>query len=189
MIRISFSISSTWKGGEGDYKKAVAMYLRLPTYTSPAMEEGKKQHELISEYVKKYGKLPEFFDNTPLIKPVCEEKKEVMLTDDIQFVFIPDCWNVKTILEYKFTKDTEGISKYVASKQVESYAVGMAELGVEITKGEYLLADLVRKESARSIVWISPQTISETKQWLIEQASSFKDYLVQNNLLITKTNA
>jgi hypothetical protein len=180
-FRISFTIASNW--AKGNYKQAVASYLKLQTYTSEAMENGKKQHELIKIYVEKHGKLPEFFDNTPLIKPVCEKKQEVMINDWVQLVFIPDCWNVKTILEYKFTKDTDGISKYVNSNQVELYALGMSKMGIEITRGEYLAADLIRKESSRAIIWISETTLKNTEEWLLEQAASFKHYLLENNLL------
>jgi len=182
-FRISFTIASNW--AKGNYKQSVASYLKLQTYTNEAMENGKKQHELIKNYVEKHGKLPEFFDSTPLIKPVCEKKFEVMINDWLQLVFIPDLWNVKTIDEFKFTKDTDGIAKYVNSKQVEVYALGMSKMDIEITKGEYLCADLVRKESSRAIVWISPITLAKTEDWLLEQATSFKFYLLENNLLKT----
>jgi hypothetical protein len=46
-----------------------------------------------------------------------------------------------------------------------------------------MIFDLVRKESLRSIVWISPITLAKTEDWLLEQAFSFKQYLLENNLL------
>lgn len=185
MIRVSYSILSAWE--RGDYRSACASYLHIEQPTSLAMQTGKIQHEKISKYIQRNKKLPKILGYRHLSNPICENKQEVMINPEIKLVFIPDCVNEETLYEWKFGTTEDPISRYMRSKQVEVYSLALSKMNYLTNRAEYLYINLPRKEVYQGIIHLTDARRKMAEEWIVENATSFKDYLVQNNLLLTNT--
>ena len=101
-FRASYSILNTW--ASGDWEKAIKMYFRLETYTSPAMEEGKIFHKKWADYIRQYKKTPIELGEITLNNPIPEIKKVVSVHDWLDLVGIIDCYDKPIIYEWKTGK-------------------------------------------------------------------------------------
>lgn len=179
-FRVSFSILNSFsKGYEED---AVAMYFKLPREENIYMKEGKKFHKSWENYINKNKRLhPQLSSTTKVLKnPICELKLEMDINDQIQFVGVIDC--LDTPIVYEFKSGIKHSSNYATSKQIDVYALLLEEHGYKVDKGIYCHFDQYKKEIDNSIIWITDKRKELAKKWLIDQATKFYQYLVNNDL-------
>jgi hypothetical protein len=143
-IRISYSILNAW--ASGDKKRAINGVLRLPTETTPAMENGKRVHKLISD---SKAKLLPFIDDTFIYEDIDPDKGRWVnyfnipmgvkgdngIPDyTIDYSMVIDCYSPEKgiIIDWKTGKTkSSGHNKM----QLYCYAYALEFEGVNITTG------------------------------------------------------
>lgn len=99
-IRLSHSLISVWE--RGDIKGAIDLYFHVNRDGTPAMEEGKKFHQEISESIDKYNSLPDYMNfKGKFLTPKTEHEVTVPYNEicDIKGVF--DCLDEPNLYEWK----------------------------------------------------------------------------------------
>jgi hypothetical protein len=98
-IRLSYSLLSCWE--RNDVDGAVATYFHMDRPSNPAMENGKKVHQELAEYIDKHNSFPDWFFKYELTLPQTEKEVIVSYNEmfDIKGVF--DCYDSGTLFEFK----------------------------------------------------------------------------------------
>jgi hypothetical protein len=174
IFRASYSVIKNWSDGKTD--EAVMGYFHKPQPATPAMEAGKKYHELWANEIKQTNHLPKLFGCGKLNKPQTELKKCVQLTEWLEFVGVLDCLDGNTIYEFKTGKtDSEA---YANAMQVRVYQL----LYPKAAKAMIYHYDQYLDKSDMSIVHLTGKTMEDALNWLLTYASEMKNYLEEYNL-------
>lgn len=177
-FRASYSILSTW--ASGDWEKAIKMYFRLETFTSPAMEEGKKYHQEWAEYILKNKTTPPELGTIKLNDPTPEIKITVNIHDWLDLVGVIDCYDKPAIYEWKTGKSSS--ESHASSPQAGVYGVLATLHGLYADRAEIYHYDQYTKKSDRSIVWLTDQVLKDSLNWVETLASEMHNYLLENKL-------
>lgn len=99
-LRLSYSLMETWE--RGDVKGTIDCYFHVDKKTTKQMEDGKRIHKDIGEYILRYNNLPDYM-NFNYTFTIPEVEKEVIVPYnemlDIKGVF--DCLNLPDLFEFK----------------------------------------------------------------------------------------
>jgi hypothetical protein len=177
-FRASYSILNTW--ASGDWEKAIKYYFHLETFTSPAMEAGKKYHEYWANFIRNHKLTPPELGDIKLVNPMPEIKKVVSLHDWLDLVGIIDCYDKPTIYEWKTGKTSS--ESIASSPQAGVYGVLGTMAGLYIEKAQIYHFDQYTKKSDTSIVWLTDDVLKNSLNWIETIASEMHDYFTQNKL-------
>jgi len=177
-FRASYSNLSTW--ASGDWEKAIKMYFHLETFTSPAMEEGKRYHDQWKDYILKNKATPSELGSIKLINPTPEIKKTVKIHDWLDLVGVIDCYDKPIIYEWKTGKTSS--ESYASSPQAGVYGVLATMSGLYADKAEIYHYDQHAKKSDMSIVWLTDKVLKDSLSWVETLSSEMHNYLTENNL-------
>ena len=177
-FRASYSVLSTW--ASGDWEKAIKMYFKLETFTSPAMEEGKKYHKQWADYILKNKSTPMELGSIKLSDPTVEIKKTVNIHDWLDLVGVIDCYDKPIIYEWKTGKGTS--ESHASSPQAGVYGVIATMAGFYADKAEIYHYDQHAKKSDMSIVWLTDKVLKDSLNWVETLSSEMHNYLKENQL-------
>lgn len=177
VIRLSYSILSAW--ARGDTERALQMYFREETPTTPAMELGKKMHDKWEKEINKTGKMPEVFGGKKLESHATElrTKRERMLNDWLQLVGVLDLLEGSIGRDWKCGKTSA--SDYSNGFQHKVYQI----LYPAMKKFEYHAYNPYTKEATMAIVHLSDKSLEDGLNWVMTYATDFRNHLEINNLM------
>lgn len=162
-LRLSYSLLQTWQRGETD--RAIAMYHRLMTPSTPQMEEGKEIHREISQHILTFKRLPDYMPQIQLKNPVPDHEVIVSYNELFDLKGIYDCLDEDTVHEFKTGVMTS--SEYANADQIPFYF-----LLDELTEGRLNQAYLIHynqylKKNDFVKIWKSNRLIEKARN-LIE---------------------
>lgn len=177
VLRVSYSILSAW--ARGDYDRALSMYFREETPTTPAMELGKKMHDKWEKEIEKTKSMPAVFGGRPLEKHTTENrtKRELMLNDWLQLVGVLDLMEGTTGRDWKCGRTTA--TSYANGYQHKVYQI----LYPKLNRFEYYAYNPYDKSATMAIVHLTDKSLEDGVEWVITYASDFRAYLENNNLI------
>lgn len=177
-FRASYSILSAW--ASGDWERAVKMYFKLETFTSPAMEEGKRFHEQWAKYIEENKSTPPELGGIKLLNPTPEIKKTVNIHDWLDLVGVIDCYDKPIIYEWKTGKQSS--ESHASSPQAGVYGVLATLAGFYADKAEIYHYDQHLKKSDMSIVWLTDKVLKDSLNWVETLSSEMHNFLLENGL-------
>jgi hypothetical protein len=177
-FRASYSVLSTW--ASGDWERAIKQYFKLETFTSPAMEEGKRFHKLWADQITEFKESPTEIGAIKFINPIAEIKKTVSINDWLDLVGVIDCYDKPIIYEWKTGKSSS--ESYASSPQAGVYGVLATLAGLYVEKAEIHHYDQYLKKSDFSIVWVTDEMLKNSLNWVETLASEMHNYLNENKL-------
>lgn len=177
-FRASYTILDMWSSG--NWEMAIKQYFKLEKFITPAMADGQRWHEKWRDHVIKTKTMPIEFGGKPLVNPVVEEKRVVEVAEWLDLVGIIDCLDGSTIYDWKTGKTTS--ESYAGSKQIGIYGIIANLKGIYVDKGEIHHYDQYTKKADMSIVWITPELLDDTYNWLITISSEMHSYFEKNEL-------
>ena len=177
-FRASYSTLNTW--ASGNWEKAIKMYFKLETFTSPAMEEGKAFHKIWAFHIEKNKTTPPELGSIKLINPVTEIKKTVNIHDWLDLVGVIDCYDKPTIYEWKTGKTSS--ESYASSQQAGVYGVLATLSGLFTDRAKIYRYDQQAKKSDVSTVWITDQVLKDSLNWIETLSSEIHNYFTENKL-------
>lgn len=177
-FRASYSVISTWAGGNWDL--AVGMYFKLKKFTTPQMAAGKDLHKEWEKEVKKNKALPEIFGGKKLNNPKAEFKTVVQLEPWLDLVGVIDVLDEPTIYEFKSGKTSSEI--HANSIQTGVYGVLATFADVVVDRAEIHHYDQYKKTTDMSIVYLTDKYLNEAHNWLVTFASEMHEYFTANDL-------
>jgi len=177
-FRASYSVLSQWS--QGNWQDAIKMYFKMPTPTYQAMAEGKAWHEKWANFIDKVKMLPVEFTNQKLIAPQTELKIVVHLADWLDLVGVIDCYDEKTIYEFK-TGSTNSTANYYET-QAGVYGILAKLTDREAEKCHIMHYNQHTKEADTTIIWLTDKMLEGTLEWIQGNAAEMHSYLVDNNL-------
>lgn len=173
-FRASFSVLSVWEAG--DWQRAIKMYFKLDTFSTPAMEFGKKQHEAWALEINSEMRLPKVFGQVKLKSPQIEKKVVIGLEDWLDLVGVPDLVDLPVIYEFKTGK--AGSEGYANSMQGRIYQL----LYPEAKRVEIYHLDQYTNKVDVSYVLLTEKTKEEALDWVTSVASEMHSYFMENKL-------
>lgn len=177
-FRASYSVLSTW--ASGDWEKAIKQYFKLETYTSPAMEEGKRYHKLWADQITEFKESPIEIGAIKFSDPTVEIKKTVSVNDWLDLVGVIDCYDKPILYEWKTGKSSS--ESYASSPQAGVYGVLATLAGLYVEKAEIHHFDQYLKKSDFSIVWITDEMLKNSLNWVETLSSEMHNYFNENKL-------
>ena len=177
-FRASYTVLNTW--ASGNWQRAIEQYFHLQDFVTPAMVAGRDYHKTWCEYIEKNKALPLEFGGKKLKAPICEEKKIVTLYDWLDLSFIIDCYDEKTLYEFKTGKQSS--EAYASDMQVGVYGVGATYSGLYVDKAEIHHYDQYTKKHDMSVVWVSDNLLEKSHNWIVTLAGEMQNYFLQNGL-------
>jgi PD-(D/E)XK nuclease superfamily len=177
-FRGSYSVLDTW--ASGDWEKAIKMYFKLETFTSPAMEEGKRFHSLWAEQIKEFKESPIEIGAIKFKNPLVELKKVVSVNDWLDLVGVIDAYDRPIIYEWKTGKQSS--ESYASGPQLGVYGVLATLGGLYVEKAQVYHFDQYLKKSDFSIVWITDEMLKNSLNWIETLSSEMHNYLTENKL-------
>lgn len=177
-FRASFTVLEKW--ASGDWEGAIKAYFKLDKFTTPAMAEGKRYHELWAKEIEATTTLPAVFGNTKLWQPKAEVKKVVELEPWLDLVGVIDCYDKPVIYEFKTGKQSS--EHYAGSHQCGVYSV-LASFGdMYVDRAVIWHYDQYTRKSDMSQVWLTDKLMENSHEWIITQSSEMHNYLNENKL-------
>jgi hypothetical protein len=177
-FRASYSLLKVWESG--DYERAVKSYFRLEDFTTPAMAEGKAQHEKWAAEIEANKKLPQVFGGKVLKNPIIEKYTKVSIKDWLELSGKLDCLDEDTVYEFKTGKQSSEV--YASDKQVGVYGVLCTLSRVMVRKGEIYHYDQYRRQADMSISWITDKMLKDSLDWIETLSSEIHNYFLENDL-------
>lgn len=165
-LRLSYSLLSYWD--RGDVQGAVDCYFHVDKAGNAAMENGKKVHEELAEYISTYSSFPEWFFNYPLQLPECEKAVTVPFSEIVDLKGVFDCLDPvnKTLFEFK-TGNSDSL-EWARTWQIPLYF-----LIAEIAKIDIEKAILIRNDGKKSdfVVVHNSQRLRSRARNIVESLS------------------
>lgn len=177
-FRASYSVLNTWKSG--NWQRAIEMYFKLADFATPQMVAGREQHEVWEKYINENKCLPVEFNNTKLTNPLTEIKKVVQLSDWLELVGKIDCYDTPTIHEFKTGKQSS--ESYASSPQIGVYGVLLTVSGLFVDRAVIHHYDQYTKQYDASFVWITPEVLKDSMNWIVTLSGEMHNYFLENEL-------
>lgn len=180
-FRASYSVLDMWTR---DWENAIAMYFKLETYVTRQMQEGREWHEKWAKEIEKTGKLPEVFGATPLKNPKPELKLYVPEYGKdyewLELVGVIDCLDDDVIYEFK-----TGVTN--SSGHTKSYQGGVYGILANLHKVKAKQVQIhhynqYTRKADMSIIWLTPDLLAETDNWIKTISCEMYEYFRENNL-------
>jgi hypothetical protein len=177
-FRASFTILDQWNSG--NWEQAIKTYFKIDKFVTPEMVAGREWHEKWAKHINDTKTLPVEFGGKPLTKPEAEQKTVVQLEDWLELVGIIDCYDSPVVYEWKTGKSTS--VSYAGSKQGGIYAMLAALSKRYAERIEIHHFDQYRKTSDMSIIWVTPELLDETHNWIETISSEMHSYFIKEGL-------
>jgi len=178
-LRLSYSLMSVWSKGRID--DAVKLYLHQPLPTNKAMEDGKRIHKEIEEYIKSSKSLPPFFPKFELTAPLTEHKMLIPYNDRYDLSIVIDCLDAPSL--YEFKTGTSESNNWIGTDQIPFYFLAMKHAGIEVEKAYLLHYNQYEKTSNWSMLWNGQEELEKATNLIESVAPEIYDYFSQNGLL------
>lgn len=180
-FRASYSVLDMWTR---DWENAVAMYFHLETYVTRQMQEGRDWHEKWAKEITETGCLPKVFGGGKLSNPRPELKLEVAEYGKgfewLELVGIIDCLEDGVIHEFKTgLTNSSGHSK---SNQGGVYGILAKMHNLPAKQVQIHHYNQYIKEADTSIIWLTPELLAETDNWIKTVSCEMYEYFRENNL-------
>jgi len=177
-FRASFGVLDAWR--RGDWQMAVEMYFKVCDFETPAMIEGKEYHKQWEEEIQKNKRLPLVFGGEKLVDPKPEIKLFYNLNDWLDLVGIIDCYDQKTIHEFKTGVTTS--QSYANGMQIGVYALLLKLHGYQVNQGVVHRYNQHMQKADASYVWITKDYMNKALDWVETYSSEMHNYLEANDL-------
>lgn len=178
-FRASYSVLSVWESG--DWQRAIKMYFKLDTFTTPAMADGRDWHKKWENETKETGCLPEVFGKTKLNNPTPEQKLVVKLADWLDLVGVIDCNENGDVL-YEYKSGVQTSEHYAGTKQHGVYALLARLAGFNPKLIKIYHYNQYTKKKDVSLVWVTDELVEQAREWVETLAGQMHDYYLTNKL-------
>jgi hypothetical protein len=178
IFRASFTVLDQWNSG--NWEQAIKTYFKLEKFITPAMQAGREWHEKWAKHITDTKTMPIEFGGFALKDPIAEQKTVVHLDDWLDLVGIIDCYANPVVYEWKTGKSSS--ETYAGTKQGGIYAM-LATLSQKyVERIEIHHFDQYRKLSDMSIIWVTPELMDESHNWIVTTAAEMHTYFEDNGL-------
>lgn len=177
-FRASYTVLSQWESG--NWEQAVKTYFKLEKFTTPAMQDGKEWHEKWEKHIRETNTMPIEFGGAKLDNPIVEGKVVVELDEWLDLVSVIDLYNSPVIYDWKTGKQSSEV--YAGTKQGGIYAMIATLTNKYVERIEIHHYDQYRKQSDMSIVWVTPELMDASHNWVVTNAAEMHTYLQDNKL-------
>lgn len=167
-----------WAGG--NWEQAIKQYFKLEKFLTPQMAEGRDYHEKWAKHIMKTKTLPVEFGGLKLKNPIAEGKTVVQLDDWLELVGVIDCYDNPVIYEWKTGKATS--ESYAGTEQGGIYAVLGTLSKKYVERIEIHHYDQYSKKSDMSIIWVTPELMEKSHNWIVTLSGEMHTYFTENGL-------
>lgn len=177
-FRASYTVLNTWMSG--NWERAIKQYFKLEKFTTPAMADGKRYHEMWEQEIITNKRLPAVFGGKELTNPKPEYKTVVELEPWLDLVGVIDCYDEPTIHEFKTGITSSEV--YAGSMQPGVYAVLATMNGMYADRAQIWHYDQYSKKVDISQVWLTDKRLKQAQEWIVALSSEMHDYFLENKL-------
>lgn len=179
-IRLSYSIIAAWL--RGDWDNATAPFMGRETFSSEAMEAGKRYHRKWEKEALRTGRLPHVFGGGKLAEGFrTEQKREVWLNEWIQISGILDLIEGKSATDYKTGK--KNATGYANGDQHKFYKVLAPELETFYYRcmNQHLRRGIPERTSF-GVVHLTDRALEDGIEMILTVAPEIHKYLIDSGV-------
>jgi len=167
---------------KGNPSEAVECYFRLEkSKSNPAMEDGKRIHKEIADYINKHKKLPDYLPNFTLKTPIAEKELIISYNEMFYIKVIIDCLDLPLIYEWK-TGGQDSIN-WARTYQLPLYFLVCEMSGIKVDSGFLAHYNQKTKEKDFVVVHNSPTKIEEAKNLIDSIGPEIYEYFLKEGLI------
>jgi len=180
-IRVSYSSLSLAEKGKWD--ELVYLLFRIDRPITKPMEEGRKIHEDIEEYIIKYNAFPEWLFKGDLVLPRPEEKVVIEHNEFVDLSGVFDCYDPATKTLYEFKTGVQSSTDWARTHQIPIYFYMLEKLGREVDRAFLIHYNQHTKQKDWTIVHNSPSLIDKAKNYVDTYSGEIRSFMENEGLI------
>lgn len=184
-LRLSYTLLSLWSAGK--QKEAAEAYLRMDSFATSRMKEGKEFDKYVAEVVEKEGRLPDELGGEKLpkaSKPHHQVTVPYRISEDLEVDIKAefDIWAEPVIIEIKDSLNSDS-AEWTNKPQLSIYFLVAEIAGLKFTKAVLYRYDRVHHDYDRAVVWKSNHRIQEAKDLVNKYGPEIYEYFTKEGIL------
>ena len=180
-IRVSYSALNLCEKGKWD--ELVYLLFHVDRPITEAMEDGRKIHKEIEEYIIKYNSFPDWLFKGDLVLPKTEEKIVISHNDFIDVSGIFDCYDVATKTLYEFKTGVQPSTDWARTHQIPIYFYMMEKIGRECDRAFLIHYNQHTKQKDWTVIHNSPLQIEKAKNYIETFGNEIYNFMQNEGLI------